>query len=245
MPSKPGKPHWPNGSGDRLPVGVVDAGGAVVDRRVDVLRAEEALEPGVAALLVRAAGRAARSALPVADAAAGGAVDRDADEVGLRERARGGAGRRDLRAAALDPLGRAGAEDLRHVAGRIGRVDGDGAAAVMGVRERRRQVTTVPPERVPTCDRRELGTRAVLEDDRLAGGEVAADAGDLMFVAPAADAAASVVLPVEPDEIAVLFSSSVFARPTSPTSQPARVYGTHGAGALRAAPVPPSAAGRC
>ena len=43
--------------------------------------------------------------------------------------------------------------------------------------------------------------------------------------------------------IALLFSSTVLAVPTLPTSQPARVNGTHGAGALRTAPVPPSAAG--
>ena len=42
---------------------------------------------------------------------------------------------------------------------------------------------------------------------------------------------------------AVLFSSTVFATPTLPTSQPARANGTHGAGALRTAPVPPSDGG--
>ena len=41
----------------------------------------------------------------------------------------------------------------------------------------------------------------------------------------------------------MLFSSTAFAVPTLPTSQPARVNGTHGAGALRTAPVPPSEAG--
>src|SRR3954471_24734844 len=43
--------------------------------------------------------------------------------------------------------------------------------------------------------------------------------------------------------IELLFSSTVFATPTLPTSQPAFAYGTHGAGALRLAPVPPSAGG--
>src|SRR3954447_16966247 len=43
--------------------------------------------------------------------------------------------------------------------------------------------------------------------------------------------------------IELLFSSSTFATPTPPTSQPARVYGTHGAGAFRTAPLPPSEGG--
>ena len=37
----------------------------------------------------------------------------------------------------------------------------------------------------------------------------------------------------------LVFSSTVFATPTLPTSQPARVNGTHGAGALRGVPVSP------
>src|SRR5262245_42740300 len=69
----------------------------------------------------------------------------------------------------------------------------------------------------------------------------AADA-TVMLVAPADDAAASVVFPDDRVMIAVLFSSSMFASPTPPTSQPARVYGTHGAGTLRTAPVPPRSA---
>ena len=54
IPSKPGKPHWPNGSAIGLPVGVVDA------RRLPWLIAgltyfapKSALKPGVAARLVR------------------------------------------------------------------------------------------------------------------------------------------------------------------------------------------------
>src|SRR4051794_13826839 len=43
--------------------------------------------------------------------------------------------------------------------------------------------------------------------------------------------------------IELLFSSTVFATPTLPTSQPAFAYGTQGAGALRTAPVPPRAGG--
>src|SRR5690349_3853828 len=43
--------------------------------------------------------------------------------------------------------------------------------------------------------------------------------------------------------IALLFSSTVLATPTFPTSQPARVNGTHGAGVLRTEPVPPSDTG--
>ena len=61
-------------------------------------------------------------------------------------------------------------------------------------------------------------------------------------VAPIAASAASVFAGVR-RTTAVLFSRTVFATPTLPTSQPARVYGTHGAGALRVAPVPPSDAG--
>ena len=65
-----------------------------------------------------------------------------------------------------------------------------------------------------------------------------------MFVAPADAAAARFVGPASlRNAIALLFSSTVFATLTSPTSHPARVYGTHGAGALRALPVPPSEAG--
>src|SRR5262249_705998 len=65
----------------------------------------------------------------------------------------------------------------------------------------------------------------------------------VMLAAPAADGAASVVLPLVRVTIAVLFSRTVFATLTLPTSQPARVNGTHGAGALRADPVPPSDGG--
>src|SRR4051812_12422258 len=66
----------------------------------------------------------------------------------------------------------------------------------------------------------------------------------LMFVAPAAAAAARLVGAGEVRRtIALLFSRTVLATPTLPTSQPARVYGTHGAGALRTAPVPPRDAG--
>src|SRR5689334_15866841 len=65
----------------------------------------------------------------------------------------------------------------------------------------------------------------------------------LTFVSPAAEAAARVVAPGERRMIELLFSRTVFATLTLPTSQPARVKGTHGAGALRAAPVPPSDGG--
>ena len=98
---------------------VVDDGAAVVDCRVDVLGAEEPLEVGVAARLVRQVVRLGVRAV-VADAAVGPAVDRDSDEVGQRLRPRRGGEGGDLRVAALDPLGRAFTEDLRHVAGRIG-----------------------------------------------------------------------------------------------------------------------------
>jgi hypothetical protein len=55
----------------------------------------------------------------------------------------------------------------------------------------------------------------------------------LMFVSPACAFAASVV----PGVItALLFSSTVFATDTLPTSQPARVYETHGAGAFFGCP---------
>ena len=69
-----------------------------------------------------------------------------------------------------------------------------------------------------------------------------------MFVAPIAEAAARTVGLGDPGGVVrkmieLLFSSTVFATPTLPTSQPARVNGTHGAGALRTAPVPPSEAG--
>ena len=64
----------------------------------------------------------------------------------------------------------------------------------------------------------------------------------LTLVSPAAAAAASEVAG-ERRMIELLFSSTVLATPTLPTSQPARVNGTHGAGAFRAAPVPPSDGG--
>src|SRR5437868_5431990 len=63
------------------------------------------------------------------------------------------------------------------------------------------------------------------------------------FVSPTAGGAASVVAPIDRSTIAVLFSSTVLATPTLPTSQPALVKGTHGAGALRTEPFPPSEAG--
>ncbi len=64
------------------------------------------------------------------------------------------------------------------------------------------------------------------------------------FVEPAGAAAASVVAcAATRDTIEVLFSSTALAVPTLPTSQPARVNGTQGAGALRTAPVPPSDGG--
>ena len=50
-----------------------------------------------------------------------------------------------------------------------------------------------------------------------------------MFVAPAAAAAASEVAGVI---TALLFSSTVLAMETFPTSQPSRVYETHGAGVV-------------
>ena len=115
MPSKPGKPGWPNGSTIGLPSRSVSGTRRRLagQQRIDRLRAEEALEAGVAARLagqqvgLRRA-RAARRALR--------AVDREADEVGLRlgarRRARGSRGRR-LR---LRELRRAGAEHLGHVA---------------------------------------------------------------------------------------------------------------------------------
>ncbi len=60
----------------------------------------------------------------------------------------------------------------------------------------------------------------------------------LMFVAPAAAAAASVVGPAW-KATAVLFSSTTLASAVAPKSQPARVYGTHGAGAFFAEPESP------
>ena len=66
----------------------------------------------------------------------------------------------------------------------------------------------------------------------------------LMFVSPAVAAAASDVGAGDVrNAIAVLFSSTALAVPTLPTSQPARVNGTHGAGALRTVPEPPRDAG--
>ncbi len=60
----------------------------------------------------------------------------------------------------------------------------------------------------------------------------------LMFVAPAADETARGVGP--PLTItAPLFSSTVFATETLPTSQPARVYETHGAGVVFGVPESP------
>src|SRR5262245_50318413 len=53
----------------------------------------------------------------------------------------------------------------------------------------------------------------------------------LTFVSPALDAAAVTVGPA-PKTIALLFSSTAFAVETFPTSQPARVYATHGAGVV-------------
>ena len=65
----------------------------------------------------------------------------------------------------------------------------------------------------------------------------------LMLVAPALVPAARVVGPGAPvrKTIELLFSRTALAVPTLPTSQPARANGTHGAGAFRGAPVPPSA----
>ena len=51
----------------------------------------------------------------------------------------------------------------------------------------------------------------------------------LMCVSPTTAAAARLCAG-ERSTIAVLFSRTVFATPTLPTSQPARVNGTHGAG---------------
>ena len=51
----------------------------------------------------------------------------------------------------------------------------------------------------------------------------------LMFVAPGVEATANEVGPAV-NVAAVVFSSSMFAVPTPPTSHPARVNGTHGAG---------------
>src|SRR6266511_1661587 len=60
----------------------------------------------------------------------------------------------------------------------------------------------------------------------------------LMFVAPAAAAAASVVGPAR-KATAVLFSSTTLASAVAPKSQPARVYGTHGAGVFFGEPESP------
>ena len=100
----------------------------MVDRRVDVLRAEQRLEAGVAARLVREQVRP-RVEAPVANPAPCTAVDRDADEVGERLGRRGRAARSDLRVPALEPLRRSLAEDLRHVPGRVDRVNGQRPAA--------------------------------------------------------------------------------------------------------------------
>src|ERR1700752_4446753 len=42
-----------------------------------------------------------------------------------------------------------------------------------------------------------------------------------------------------PAELVELFSSTIFADATAPKSQPARVYGTHGAGVVFGAPLSP------
>src|SRR5207237_1001740 len=115
---------------------VVDAGRAVVDGRVDVFGAEERLvalvTAGSTTAGLRLIGQQIRSSvirIGVADPAARGAVDRDAYEVGLGDGPLASAGGRDLRVAALVPLGRVRAEDLRHVARGIGGVDREVAAA--------------------------------------------------------------------------------------------------------------------
>ena len=120
---------------------VADARIAVSDRRVDVLRAEERLAR-VAARLVRQRIHArVRGVLRVcrADAAGHRTVDGEADEVGLRKVARSRSRRRDLRVTTFDPLVRARAEDLGHVARRIGGVHGERAPARMRLRQRRRE----------------------------------------------------------------------------------------------------------
>ena len=60
----------------------------------------------------------------------------------------------------------------------------------------------------------------------------------LTLVAPAAAAAAVTVGPA-PKTIELLFSSTAFAVETFPTSQPARVHGTQGAGVFFAEPESP------
>ena len=60
----------------------------------------------------------------------------------------------------------------------------------------------------------------------------------LTFVSPAFAAAAVTVGPA-PKTIALLFSSTAFAVETFPTSQPARVYGTQGAGVVFGMPESP------
>ena len=104
IPSKPGKPRWPVGVLDRLPVEVRHRA-ARMDHRVDVLRPEEPLVAGVSARLVREqVGLGVRRGS--ADRRSLGAVDAEADEV--RESLPGIRG--DLAC-----LVRAGAEDGRNV----------------------------------------------------------------------------------------------------------------------------------
>src|SRR6476659_3489404 len=60
----------------------------------------------------------------------------------------------------------------------------------------------------------------------------------LMFVAPTAAAVDNVVGPAA-NATEVLFSRTTFASAVAPNSQPARVYGTHGAGAFMGDPESP------
>src|SRR5262249_1288706 len=160
--------------GDRVAVDPVHGRAAARDRRVDVLGAEERLVAAVAAGFV---GQRVGLGIAVAGTDASGrvrAVDRVADEVGLREVARARAALGDLRVAPLEPLRRARAEYARHVAGRIGRVDGERAAAGVRLRRRCREVDprAAGAGGADTGDRGELGARgARLDHDVLSGGK--------------------------------------------------------------------------
>ena len=109
---------------DVVVLGVLHRCVAAGDGRVDVLGSEQAVETVVAARLIGKHVRLGMAAR-VADAAALGAVDGDADKVGLRQRGV---------IPRLDPLGRVLPEDPGHVPGRrdLGVLDhdvggGDGA----------------------------------------------------------------------------------------------------------------------
>ena len=188
------------------------------------------LEAGVAARLV---GQRVRFRVRIAgaDAAAFAQWMAMPDEVGLGQRSRGGPGRRDLRGLALVPLGRALAEDRGHVAGRVGRVRRRRSrcrACALGQRRGERDAGAGGAGRAhgwrPWPARRDARRRSRRSGPTAKPGRRPAT---LMFVAPAAASAASDGRLGEPGAVdrkitELLFSRTVFATPTLPTSQPAR-----------------------